>query len=180
MKDRTGEGGAQAEPWGSVLRKAPFSLLVATWFGAGFLRPASGTWGSLLALPAAFLAARFGGAAGLAALAVAATAAGIPAATRVSALRRRGDPSHVVIDEVAGQTVALIPPALFVAGLAPFDLSTKLLAACFFLFRLFDVWKPGPVRELEKLPGGIGIVADDLLAGLFAGLVAVAFLYFLG
>jgi phosphatidylglycerophosphatase A len=155
-----------------VIREAPFSTLVATWVGVGFLRPASGTWGSLVTLPVAWLLARAWGAAGLAAFAAVVTAIGIPAAGRVAELRRRGDPSQVVVDEVAGQTVALVPVALVLAGTAPLLVPVGWLLTAFFLFRIFDVWKPGPVRRLEALPGGTGIVADDLLAGLFAGLVA--------
>jgi phosphatidylglycerophosphatase A len=174
VKDRPEEAGTQAEPLGSVARKAPVATLVATFFGVGFLRPASGTWGSLATLPVAWLVARAAGAPGLFLMAALATGAGIPAAGRFAALRRRGDPSQVVIDEVAGQTVTLCVVAFALARLHPIALPLSSTFTAFFLFRLFDVWKPGPVRRLEALPGGLGIVADDLLAGLFAGLVAGA------
>lgn len=174
MEDRASGARAQAEPWGAVFRSAPLSLLVATFLGVGFLRPASGTWGSLATLPLAWLVARHAGAGGLVALSALATAVGIPAATRVAALRRRGDPSQVVIDEVAGQSVTLALAAFALARWSPVSLPLPALFAAFFLFRVFDVWKPGPVRRLEALPGGVGIVADDLLAGLFAGVFAAA------
>lgn len=91
----------------------------------------------------------------------------------VEALRRgAADPGPVVLDEVAGQWLALA--VLVVAhprGVRPHD-----LAASFLLFRLFDIWKPWPIRLLERLPGGWGIVADDLGAGLAAALAHVAVL----
>jgi phosphatidylglycerophosphatase A len=72
------------------------------------------------------------------------------------------DPRFVVVDEVVGQWLAL-------AGARVFNWKSWL--AAFVLFRLFDIWKPFPVRQLESLPGGLGIVADDLMAGLYAALV---------
>ena len=78
-----------------------------------------------------------------------------------------GDPSWVVTDEVAGQGVALM-----LAGLSPNRGLVTTLAA-FALFRLFDIWKPGPVGQAERLPGGLGILADDLLAGAIAGVLTL-------
>jgi phosphatidylglycerophosphatase A len=83
---------------------------------------------------------------------------GIPAATRVAAAQGNKDPQIVVIDEVAGQLIALIG--------APFSWQSFLLA--FILFRGFDIVKPPPIRQLERLPRGTGIVLDDVAAGLFA------------
>lgn len=174
MKDSPGEASEQGEDWGTVIRTAPVATLVATFCGVGFLRPASGTWGSLATLPVAWLVARSAGAAGLLGLAAAATAIGIPTAGRVSALRGSGDPSQVVIDEVAGQSLALAVVAFALTRLSPLAIPLSWLAAAFLLFRLFDIVKPGPVRRLESLPGGWGIVMDDVLAGLFAGLVGGA------
>ncbi|MBV9670202.1 MAG: phosphatidylglycerophosphatase A, partial [Acidobacteriales bacterium] len=96
-----------------------------------------------------------------AALALAATAVGIPAATIVARESRIKDPGFVVIDEVAGQALTLMA--------APF--SWKTAAAGFILFRLFDILKPPPVRQLEALREGTGIVVDDLGAGLYGALV---------
>ena len=87
---------------------------------------------------------------------------GIWAATRTARLLGKKDPGMVVIDEVLGQWVTLLG--------APF-LSWKTLLSGFLLFRLFDIWKPGPVRKLERLPEGTGIVADDLAAGLCGALI---------
>lgn len=92
------------------------------------------------------------------AAATAVTVAGIPAATRVARASGRKDPQFVVIDEVAGQLIALLG--------AP--LNWKAVLAAFVLFRAFDIVKPPPVRQLEKLPEGTGIVVDDLAAGLYA------------
>lgn len=146
--------------------------LVGTFFGAGNMRPGPGTWGSAGAvitwvavahwLPQGFL---IPGAALYAALA---TAIGIPAATLVARAMGGKDPQKVVIDEVAGQMVALIG--------AP--LHWKPILAGFVLFRAFDILKPPPVRQLERLPEGTGIVADDLGAGLYALVVLQLLLHF--
>jgi phosphatidylglycerophosphatase A len=89
-----------------------------------------------------------------------------------AARRGEADPGPVVLDEVAGQWVAL---ALLV-GVRPSMPGAGALAGSFFLFRLFDVLKPWPIRPLERLPGGWGIVADDLAAGIAAGLLHVILL----
>lgn len=138
------------------------SWLTATLFGIGHLQPGSGTWASAVtvllwwaatrvlnpgwALPAA------------AAVALAVTLIGIPTSTVVARESGRKDPGFVVIDEVAGQMIALIGvPA-----------NWKYLLAGFILFRSFDIVKPFPLRRLEKLPGGTGIMMDDVGAGLYA------------
>jgi phosphatidylglycerophosphatase A len=92
------------------------------------------------------------------ALAILITLIGIPAATRVARSSGKKDPQFVVIDEVAGQLIALIA--------AP--LAWKTFLAGFILFRAFDIVKPPPVRQLERLPEGMGIVLDDVAAGLYA------------
>jgi phosphatidylglycerophosphatase A len=92
------------------------------------------------------------------ALAILITLIGIPAATRVARASGSKDPQIVVIDEVAGQIIALIA--------AP--LAWKTFLAGFILFRAFDIVKPPPVRQLERLPEGTGIVLDDVAAGIYA------------
>ena len=139
-----------------------WATLVATFFGIGRMRPGPGTWGSAAAmllwagiayeLP---MSLRLPTVIGLATLV---TLIGIPAATRVSRASGKKDPQFVVIDEVAGQLVALIG--------AP--LSWKTFLAGFILFRGFDIVKPPPVRQLERLPEGTGIVVDDVAAGIYA------------
>jgi phosphatidylglycerophosphatase A len=153
--------------------KAPlWARLAATFFGVGHLRPGPGTWGSLATvliwyLLSFFIAPR---AQPFAAVLFASSAIliGIPAATRVARAVQTKDPQFVVIDEVAGQLITLI--AVPVAW--------KSLLAGFILFRGFDILKPPPARQLEQLPEGLGIVMDDVAAGLYALLIMHALLHF--
>jgi len=138
--------------------------LVSTWFGCGKSPVAPGTAGSAAAIAMAIAIERFTrlppvgfGVLALLLLAPAIWAAGVSA--RAAKLE---DPQFVVVDEVIGQWIAL-------AGASA--LNWKSYLAAFALFRLFDVWKPPPVRQLERLPGGIGINADDVMAGTYAALV---------
>lgn len=148
--------------------KTLWAWTVATFFGAGLGKPGPGTWGSVAAvllwallnplahhLPHEMLPALLTGIGFTLVL-------GIPAATLVARESGRKDPGFVVIDEVAGQWIALLG--------SPVDWRHGLLAL--FLFRLFDITKPFPVRELERLPEGWGIVFDDVAAGLYALVVA--------
>lgn len=144
--------------------KTRWAWAVATWFGAGLLKPGPGTYGSvaamLLWMAAAhgFHAGAVALALGTAAAALAATLIGIPAATIVAREAGREDPGFVVVDEVAGQWIALI-------AMRP-DWTHAVLALV--LFRLFDIWKPWPIRKLEALPEGTGIMLDDVAAGALA------------
>jgi phosphatidylglycerophosphatase A len=142
-----------------------WATLTATFFYIGKLKPGPGTWASATTILiwlglthwitphcqiwAAIL------------FALAAVLIGIPAATRVACASAKKDPSFVVIDEVAGQLIALIA--------AP--ITWESLLAAFILFRVFDILKPPPIRQLERLPQGTGIVLDDVGAGLCALLV---------
>jgi phosphatidylglycerophosphatase A len=149
-----------------------WATLVATFFGVGRLRPGPGTWGSavtvtlwwLLAhqIPPAWQPWMAISLAGIAVL------AGIPAATRVARASGLKDPQFVVIDEVAGQLVTLIA--------APITWQSLLLG--FILFRAFDIVKPPPIRRLERLPEGVGIVVDDVGAGLYGLAVMQVALHF--
>ena len=141
-----------------------WATMVATVFGIGRLRPGPGTWGSAAAVllwavvayalaPALRTPVAIG-------LAVAVTLIGIPAATLVARGYGAKDPQFVVVDEVAGQLVALIA--------VPF--AWKSFLAGFILFRVFDIVKPPPVRQLEAIPEGAGIVLDDIAAGLMLSL----------
>jgi phosphatidylglycerophosphatase A len=145
-------------------RKTFWAWTVATFFGAGFLKPGPGTYGS-----AATVALWLAGAsllhhnsqhiliATLLALTLS-IALGIPAASVAAREFGRKDPGFVVIDEVAGQLIALL-------AITP-DWPHALLALL--LFRFFDILKPPPIRRLEALPEGLGIVVDDLGAGIYA------------
>lgn len=153
---------------------------IATGLGSGRLRPAPGTWGSLaglgawlvlvrllrpcppqVAIPAALVAPLL-----LTLLAVWASA-------RVVAETGEKDPGYIVADEWAGQWFALTP-LLLAGALQPQPWGPWLLrlAFPFLLFRLFDIWKPGPVDAAQRLPGGWGVVLDDVVAGLLAALLA--------
>jgi phosphatidylglycerophosphatase A len=152
---------------------------LATVGGLGDRLPAPGTTvGSLFAV-AVFLALRWVVPAALAPVALAALAAFVPLAVWACGTEeaRRGetDPAAVVLDEDAGQWLALTVLAVAI-GRHPRPIEAL---AGFVLFRLFDVVKPWPIRTLERLPGGWGIVADDLAAGLAAGAVEIAGLHFL-
>jgi phosphatidylglycerophosphatase A len=141
----------------------------ATFFGAGFGKPGPGTWGSVAAVLLWFLAARQLHLNPLQSAVVSLVgvqltlAVGIPAGTIVARESGREDPSHVVLDEVCGQWIAL--------AAAPADWPHALLALL--LFRIFDILKPWPARQLERLHGGAGIMLDDVAAGIYALLVFV-------
>ena len=139
-----------------------WARLTATFFGIGYMRPGPGTWGSSATTVLwALLAHALPGTARipvLVAVVVAVTLVGIPAATRVARASAKMDPSFVVIDEVAGQLISLVAVPL----------AWKTFLAGFILFRVFDIIKPPPVRHLERLPEGTGIVLDDVAAGIYA------------
>lgn len=160
-------------PWREVFAASRVTTLVATWFGAGFLPIAPGTWGSLVTLPVAHAVATLWGVAGLAGFAVGVAVIGVHASGETARLRGQKDPSEVVVDEVAGQAIALLPVyALVPPGAVLLRIGTVVLA--FLLFRILDVWKPGPIGALERLPGGFGIMADDLLGGAVAAAMVAA------
>jgi phosphatidylglycerophosphatase A len=145
------------------------ATLLATWFGCGYFPKGPGTVGSLAALAIAYLLVTFGGwnQAHLAILSLVALGPAIWAADVTAQASGLKDPGIVVIDEVAGQWITLI-------GVTRFTWLGWVLALV--LFRLFDIWKPYPVRRLERLAGGVGIVADDALAGVYGAVI----LYTLG
>lgn len=141
--------------------------LLATWFGCGYAPVAPGTAGSLAGIAIAILLRQIAGFDWwqFAVLAAIGFAPAVWSATRVARDLELKDPGIVVIDEVLGQWITL-------AGAHP--LNWKSFAAAFVLFRLFDIWKPPPVRQLERLPEGLGIVADDVMAGCYGALVLFA------
>jgi len=143
------------------------ALTLATWFGAGYSPFAPGTAGSLAAIVIAFLVRGWVEPWQFAIWAAVLAAPAVWAAGVTAQIVGRKDPGIVVVDEVIGQWITL-------AGAQTLDWKTAL--AAFALFRLFDIWKPPPVRQLEALPGGIGINADDAMAGVYGAVV----LYLLG
>ncbi len=145
-------------------RKTRWAWVLATWFGAGRMKPGPGTYGSVAAVLLWYAAAHlfhpqhFSLAIATAVAALLITLIGIPASTLVARESGREDPGFVVVDEVAGQWIALI-------AIRP-DWQHAVLALL--LFRLFDIWKPWPIRKLEDLPEGTGIMLDDVAAGALA------------
>ncbi len=145
--------------------------LIATVMGVGYLKPAPGTWGSLAALPLFWVLHQVGSwpLALVATLIV--TVVGIWAIGRETEGKDDHDPSEIVIDEVAGQWIALLPVSLgaAMAGSNVLALYPGWIAA-FVLFRLFDIWKPGPVGWADRRGDALGVMLDDLIAGVLAGI----------
>jgi phosphatidylglycerophosphatase A len=138
------------------------AILLATWFGAGYLPKIPGTWGSLAALPFAWLLHGGLGQWGLFAAALAVFAIGIPCANVYIRASGKDDPGPVVIDEVAGQWLTLV--------MAPMSVQFYVLG--FVLFRIADIWKPWPVSWADRqIKGGFGVMFDDVLAAIYAGAV---------
>jgi len=149
-----------------VSRRLPFlhpASLIATGVGIGHMPIASGSWASLATLPVAWLVATRFGALWLVAAGAAALLAGLWATARYCAASGEKDPSRVVIDEIAGQFLALAPiavpdPVFYGIG--------------FFAFRIFDIFKPWPAGWCDRdLPGAPGVMLDDIVAGLYAAII---------
>ena len=152
-----------------------WAFAVATFFGAGYLKPGPGTWTSIaaallwIATAWWFHLSQNGLLLALIAGIALALVFGVPAATIAERESGRHDPGFVVIDEVAGQWIALL--------FCPANWAHGLIALV--LFRLLDITKPFPVRRLERLPGGWGIVFDDVAAGLYAlGIASLVRIWF--
>jgi phosphatidylglycerophosphatase A len=153
--------------------KSRFSWLIATFFGIGHLQPGSGTWASAVTVLLWWGASHWLASEWLLPTAVAVSALvtviGIPPSTVVERESGIEDPGFVVIDEVAGQMIALIGVPMH----------WKYLVAGFILFRSFDIVKPFPLRRLESLPGGTGIMMDDVGAGLYSLVLLHIWLHFI-
>lgn len=134
-----------------------FTLLMATGFGVGRLPRAPGTFGSLLGLPLAWGLLKLPPLWQYVAVPVL-FAIGVPICGRAARLLHSKDPGGVVFDEIAAI------PLMFL--FVPFRM--KFMIVGFLLFRLFDIWKPWPCRAVERLPGGLGIMADDFVASVYA------------
>jgi phosphatidylglycerophosphatase A len=139
--------------------------IIATWFYCGYFPKGPGTAGSIGALLVAWPVAIYTNWNPLiiAAMAIIGLLPAIWASDRMARDTGSKDPQTVVVDEVIGQWIAL--------AAVPDLQDWRYWLAAFILFRLFDIWKPWPVRSLEKLPGGTGIVMDDVGAGIYAALV---------
>ncbi len=145
--------------------------MIASWFGVGRLPWAPGTWGSLAALPFAWLIAWAFGPRALLLAALILFLVGWWAAGRVVRVSAVKDPGSIVVDEVAGQWLTLVvtPP-----GVVPY-------VAGFLLFRVFDIVKPWPARWIDQhVGGGLGVMADDIVAGFFAATALLLLLLLMG
>lgn len=155
--------------------KTRWAWLLSTFLGIGYLKPGPGTYAAATTVLLWYEAAHVFPTTGLtlapitAVIAIVITLIGIPASTITAREAARKDPGFVVIDEVAGQFFALI----FMRPTA------KQAILALLLFRLFDIWKPWPIRRLEAFPEGTGIMLDDVAAGilaLVAGLIITSLL----
>ncbi|MDP5307191.1 phosphatidylglycerophosphatase A family protein [Paracoccus spongiarum] len=149
--------------------------LLCIWFGAGLLRPAPGTWGSAVAVALGVLLHRVGHFPLLAIATLAVTLAGFWAVRGYTAGMADPDRGEIVIDEVAGQWLALCFPsaAFFFAGMSADVFPYPGWLAAFAFFRLFDIWKPWLVGRADREGGVDGVMKDDLWAGLFAGIATL-------
>jgi phosphatidylglycerophosphatase A len=137
---------------------------IATWFGCGLVPTAPGTMGTLGAIPLYWAVAR-AGRPGVAVAAIVVTAIGVWAASVVARELGTKDPQVVVVDEVAGMLVTMLPVR---------SVSVGAVVVGFLVFRLLDVTKPWPIRRFEALPGGWGIVMDDVAAGIVGAAIMAA------
>jgi len=150
------------------------STVVASVFGIGYFDVAPGTIMSAIAVPLAILIAIFGGGGmGVLASSLIAFVIGVLACADHVRETKREDPSECVIDELAGQWLACSFCLLTFGGLLPpAHISLPLFALAFALFRLFDIWKPWPVSWADQqIKGGLGVMTDDMIAGLMAGVL---------
>lgn len=137
---------------------------IASWFGCGFLSPAPGTWGSLGAIPFGVAIYAGGGQTALILCVIMITVIGLWAAHKFDHAMDGHDSKMIVIDEVAGQWIALIPAAL----------NPLYILIAFIAFRVFDIAKPWPISFIDKnVKGALGVMGDDIVAGLLAALVVI-------
>lgn len=149
-------------------------VLIATWFGSGYLTPAPGTWGTIAAQPVAWAILQAVPAPWLIPAAGILFAIGAWSANRFDALTAGHDASEIVVDEVVGVWLTLGIMAIY----AP--LTWKAWIAAFVFFRLFDIWKPFPINLIDRhTGGGVGVMLDDAVAGVYAGIAGILLLVLL-
>ncbi len=151
------------------------SRVLSIWFGTGLLKPAPGTWGSAVAVALGLAIHGLGSFPLLLVATIAVTAAGFWAIGRELAGRPGDDPGEIVIDEVAGQWLALCFPScgFWLMGLDNWHFPYPGWVGAFVFFRLFDIWKPWLVGRADRRGDAPGVMLDDLWAGLFAGLATM-------
>jgi len=148
------------------------STLLATWFGCGLITPAPGTWGSLGAIPFALALFHFGGLGAFIAAIIILTPIGFWATAQYETASGIHDNKQIVIDEVIGQWLALLPVFYFLG------LNWIFIVIAFALFRLFDITKPWPISHFDKnVQGAAGVMIDDIIAGIFAAILITGAIY---
>ncbi len=149
--------------------------MIVTWFGAGDIKPAPGTWGSVVAIALGVVIHWIGSFPLLALATVAVTALGFWSVSRYTAGMEDPDRPEIVIDEVAGQWLALCFPSygFWHAGLPSTEFPWPGWVAALVFFRLFDIWKPWLVGRWDREGGTMGVMMDDLWAGVFAGIATM-------
>lgn len=162
----------------SLRMRSPYVWL-ATWFGSGFMRPAPGTWGSLAALPFGLLLLAFTNTLTLIIAIIAVTIIGFWAAREFEKDTGVHDSKMIVIDEVAGQWLAMIPLCLYTDLAAP--LFPVYVVLSFIFFRFFDIIKAWPASFFDnKINGALGVMGDDIIAGIYAALLLTGTIYYAG
>ena len=147
------------------------SRVIATFLFTGYLKPASGTWGSLAALPLIWALHQLGGPLAVVIGAVALFAAGLWATQQMTTELGIEDPSEIVIDEVVGQAIAILPVSIGAMGVGVDVLRLwPGWVAGFLLFRLFDIWKPWLVGWADRRGDPLGVMLDDVIAGVLAAI----------
>ena len=159
-------------------QKHKTSWIIATWFGSGLLPKAPGTWGSLAAIPFAYIISVYTCPYALIFGTVALFFIGIWASDKIEKSAQIKDPGFIVVDEVVGQWIAMLPlPFLYsLLDSDTFYLYFAVIAVVAFItFRVFDIWKPWPVNYVDKnVHGGYGIMLDDVIAGMYALIITSA------
>ncbi|WP_120501161.1 phosphatidylglycerophosphatase A [Roseovarius sp. EL26] len=152
------------------------SHLIATVCYVGHLRPAPGTWGSAVALPVAWVIHVVGGPVLLGIFIVTGFLKGWWATAQETKGKDDHDPSEIVVDELIGQWIALLPVSIGAAAMgAPITALWPGWITAFVLFRLFDIWKPGPIGWADRRGDALGVMLDDVIAGVFAAVGVMIF-----
>ncbi|SLN37074.1 Phosphatidylglycerophosphatase A [Roseovarius albus] len=152
------------------------SQLIATVCGVGHLKPAPGTWGSAVALPIAWLIHVIGGPILLGIFIVTGFLKGWWATVQETKGKDDHDPSEIVVDELVGQWIAFLPVSIGAAAMgAPLTALWPGWITAFVLFRLFDIWKPGPIGWADRRGDALGVMLDDVIAGIFAAIGVTIF-----
>ncbi|MEQ3626803.1 MAG: phosphatidylglycerophosphatase A [Celeribacter sp.] len=155
------------------MQTKPLARLIATVFGTGNLKPGPGTWGSAVAVPLGWALHYAGGFPLLVLASIVVFGIGYWATREATRGEAEHDPSEIVIDEVVGLWIALFPLSfgMWRMGAEPHVFPWPGWVGAFLAFRLFDIWKPGPVGWADRKGGPMGVMLDDVIAGVMAAVV---------